>query len=316
MQRREFIKASTGAVGLSLLPMAGFTKEIPGISQVLGVQNFRIGEWVVTALLDGTIDIGAESFTGLSETEATDFLRRAFKADGPVTTGVNAYILRNEERVVLVDAGGAGAFPGMGALAASIDAAGIAVDSVSDVLLTHLHPDHIGGLLLNGNAVFPNAKIHVHQADIDFWTSTTSKSKAPEAFHPFFDLATAVIKTYDSNVKAFDSDGEILPDITSRQMPGHTPGHSGFLLSSSNDSLLIWGDIILVEAFQFPKPTASIGFDIDAAMSVETRLRVFDEVATNRTKVAGTHLSFPGIGHVKEVGNSYDFEPADWTFKL
>ncbi len=316
MKRRSFLKLSTSAVCLSLVPVTSSADEPSEITKALSIQNSKVGDWVVTALLDGSLEISADKFANLTETEATQFLKDAYKSDGPVPTGVNAYVLRKDDRLVLVDAGGAGAFPRLGALKASLAAINISANQVTDVLLTHLHPDHVGGMLQDGKAVFNNAKVHVHQADIDFWTDQSKKAAAPKSAQVFFDLATSVVSAYKSNLKPFTSDVELLPGIKTRHLPGHTPGHSGYVVGSGSDQLLIWGDIVHVAAFQFPKPTASIGFDVDSAAAVKTRLSLFEEVATNRTRVAGMHLSFPGIGYVEKEVNGYEFKPADWTFSL
>lgn len=314
MKRRTFLTAAaTVPVSLTLFP-ANASATGDAIGQVVGVQNFTVGDWTVTALLDGSIPLGADAFANLTADEASEFLSDAFLDDGPVPTGVNAYVLRNADLTVLVDAGGAGAFPGLGGLSVALKAADIAPDRVTDVLLTHLHPDHIGGLLRANGAMFPNARLHVHQADIDFWTNADIRAQVPDDFKPFFDLAVAVVGTYGDQVEPFSADGELLPGIASRAMAGHTPGHSGFEISSGEDSLLIWGDLVAVAAFQFPKPEAAIAFDIDAEAAIEARKAVFAETAQNRTLVAGMHLPFPGIGHVAVDGDAYRFVPANWQF--
>lgn len=316
MKRRTFLTAAVAApIGLTFVPVTA-TAAGKSIEQVIGVQNFTVGDWTVSALLDGAIPLDAGSFANLSSDEAAQLLSDAFLEDGPVPTGVNAYVLRNSDRTVLVDAGGAGAFPGLGGLTDALGAAEIASDSVTDVLLTHLHPDHIGGLLGANGAAFPNAQVHVHQADIDFWTNADIRAQVPEDFKPFFDLAIAVVDTYGDKIAAFTEDADILPGIASRAMAGHTPGHSGFEVSSGTDSLLIWGDLVAVAAFQFPKPDAAIAFDVDADAAIATRKSIFAETAENRTMVAGMHLPFPGIGHVAVEGDAYRFVPANWQFKV
>ncbi|MEM6653528.1 MAG: MBL fold metallo-hydrolase, partial [Pseudomonadota bacterium] len=173
MNRRSLLKLGLAApvmpLTLHLVPAANANGHT-NITQVVGVQNFRIGDWVVTALLDGAIPIGPENFTNLTGGEAQSFAEAAFLDSAEVPTGVNAYVLRNGQETILVDAGGAGAFPGLGGLSAALQAAEIDPGSVTRVLLTHMHPDHIGGLLDGGGAAFPNASLHVNAEDLGFWT--------------------------------------------------------------------------------------------------------------------------------------------------
>lgn len=319
MNRRSLLKLGLAAPALPLsfhiVPHAR-AEGHGDIAQVVGVQNFRVGDWVVTALLDGAIPIGPENFANLTPEEAQNFVAAAFLDSVEVVTGVNAYVLRNGEETVLVDAGGAGAFPGLGGLSAALRAAEIDPNSVGRILLTHMHPDHIGGLLGDGGAVFPNATVHVHAADLEFWTNAEIKAQVPENVQPFFDLAVAAAETYNDKIQTFEGEVDLLPGIRTRTLPGHTPGHTGFEMSSGDDAMLIWGDIVHVAAFQFPKPEAAIGFDVDSDAAIATRQAVMAEVAERRVAVAGMHLPFPGVGFVSQEVSGYRFTPRPWSFSL
>lgn len=312
--RRAFLAGAAAApLALSLVP-ARAGAAAPG-AQVLGIQHVRAGDGVVTAMLDGHLALGAEMFQGLAAGEAEALLAAAFRAPGPVPTGVNCYLYRDAARTVLIDAGGANAFPGLGGLFAALEAAECAPEEVDTVLVTHLHPDHIGGLIRDGAATFPNAALHVGVADITFWTSAEMKAAAPADFAPFFDLAAAVLAAYGERVQPITGEGEVIAGIEGMALPGHTLGHTGYLIHGA-EPLLVWGDVVHVGAFQFAKPAVTIGFDTDPALAATTRAVVFDMAATDRLRVAGMHLAFPGIGHLERAGEGYRFAPADWTFSL
>ncbi|MEM7697706.1 MAG: MBL fold metallo-hydrolase [Verrucomicrobiota bacterium] len=310
MQRRSLLKLT------ALAPVAAVHGQIPS-TQVSGFQRFRVGQFTGTAFLDGHLQIGAEAFADLSEAEADELAQAAFLDGGQIDTGVNAYVLQSGDETILIDAGGAGAMEPLGGLAGLMEDAGVAADQVSHILITHLHPDHIGGLLTEtGDVVFPNAKVRIHQADIDGWTTEAALAQAPEGFKPFFEFARKVYLAYEAQVVPFTEDTELVPGVSSRHLPGHTAGHTGFVIEDGDDPLLIWGDIVHVEAYQMPRPDLAIGFDTNPDLARETRLALLPEVAGSKHRIAGMHLSFPGIGRVAKDGDGYRFDAEDWTFEI
>ena len=317
ISRRDILAAGAAApVAVALVPRPGAAHEAAAQGQVLGVQRFAAGGQTVTALLDGHLTLGAELFSNLTEEEAARLLHQAFREEGPVPAGINAYVVKGGGETTLIDAGGRGVFEHAGELGAALDAAGFATEDIGRVLVTHLHPDHIGGLAEGGEARFPNATLHVHQADIDYWTSQQNRDAAAEQMRGMFDLARATLDAYGDRLTPFDADGEVAAGISAMHLPGHTPGHTGYVVGGGGDALTVWGDIVHVEAFQFPKPEAAIGFDVNPEQAIETRRAIFRRAADERSRVAGMHLAFPGVGHVVEEGESYRFAPARWTFAL
>ena len=315
--RRTLLKAAAAApIALAVAPAAaGAAPGVPS-TQVLGIQHFRAGDGIVTALLDGHLDVGADVFSGLTAEDAERLLAAAYRGAGPVPMGVNAYVYRTATRTILIDAGGGTVFPGLGALADTLAAAGIAPADVDAVLCTHLHPDHAGGLVGGDGPAFPNAALMINEADVAFWTSAENRAAAPESFRGFFDIAAQVVAAYGDRLSPFSGETELAGGVQAVPLPGHTPGHTGFQIGAGDTGLLVWGDIVHVEAFQLPQPTAAIGFDVDQAAAVATRQAILDRVVAERTRIAGTHLSFPGIGHVVRAAEGYAFRPAAWTFDL
>lgn len=280
--------------------------------QPSGAHHLAVGDIVVTALNDGQFEGAFAWLAGVDAATAGALHEAAFRPVPPQVT-VNAFLLRLPGRLVLVDAGcGTAMGPDMGRVAANLAAAGAAPDDVDVVLATHLHPDHIGGLIdAGGRAVFPNAELVVHDAEPRFWGDDAVIANASDANKEFVGLARAAMAAYGNRMRRVAS-GEVLPGVSILPEPGHTPGHSGWLIASGNDTLLIWGDIVHMPGVQFARPEAGIGFDVDGAQAIATRQRIMDMAAADRLRVAGMHLDFPAFGHVARAGSGYAFIPDVW----
>jgi glyoxylase-like metal-dependent hydrolase (beta-lactamase superfamily II) len=301
--------AAPGGSALAAAPRAA--------AQVPGLHRFTVGDVEVTAVADGYIDIPTSIFAKADAAGIAALQRQAFQPVGEtLRLAVNLYVVNTGDRLVLVD-GGTGNLmgPTLGKLAANLKAAGIEPSAVDAIVATHLHPDHIGGLFSPaGAAAFPKAELVTHEADVAFWTNQQIMAKAPEMVQGFFRAAQTALKAYDGRVRRISRDGEVAKGIASMHMPGHTPGHTGYVVSSGNASLLIWGDLVHSATLQFARPDWSIAFDVDADAALATRKKVLDMAANDRLPVAGMHLPFPGIGHVAKAGEGYAYVRADWQY--
>jgi len=281
--------------------------------QVPGVHHLSVGDVLVTALNDGMLEGSFDWLTGIPSADAEALHQARFRSVPPRIT-VNAFLLHLPGKLVLVDAGCGGSMgTETGRLAANLAAMGVLPASVDAILSTHLHPDHVGGLLDSaGRAVFPNAELIVHAAEPRFWGDDAILAKASDQEAQFAELARASMRAYGNRMREI-TDGEVLRDVTAVPEPGHTPGHTGWLISSGGDSLLIWGDIVHMPGVQFARPEAGMGFDVDTAQAIATRARIFDMAATDRLRVSGMHLDFPAFGHVTRDGGGYTFVPEVWS---
>lgn len=289
-----------------------------GPSQFVAAQNFRFGDRVVTAISDGFLDIDISLLSNVEEDEAEEILRERFAGGLPIPTGVNVYLVRGTDETVLIDAGGGSAFPGMGNLAGILETIGVDPADIDVVLLTHMHPDHIGGMAPKGTAAFPNARVRVHRNEIDLWSNDEAMAAAGEDAAPFFQAARGVLEAYGDRIEAFSAEEEVAHGITARELFGHTPGHCGFVFGEGEDQLFVWGDIVHVAPLQLARPQVGIDFDLDPEAAIATREALLPRVVEERTRVAGMHVSFPGIGHVvagREEG-TYDFVPERWQLEL
>jgi glyoxylase-like metal-dependent hydrolase (beta-lactamase superfamily II) len=207
--------------------------------------------------------------------------------------------------------------PTLGRLPAAMEAAGVAPDLIDTLLITHMHPDHINGVLTPaGEALFPNAELVVTATDYAFWHDDANMNQAPDEAKPFFIGARKAAAAYGDRVRQVDGEGEAVGSIRTVPLPGHTPGHAGFIVESDSEALFIWGDVVHIATYQFARPDWSIAFDVDSKLAAETRKRTFDRVAADRMLIAGMHLPFPGFGHVARDGETYRFVPDEWPYRL
>jgi glyoxylase-like metal-dependent hydrolase (beta-lactamase superfamily II) len=290
---------------------AGLGRQMPGVF------HRRVGDILVTALHDGHQDAALSALDGIAEAEAARLLRSEFRPAR--RTAVNAFLIRHGGRVALVDAGlGEGVRPSVGFVAAHLAAAGVAPEAVDTLLMTHLHRDHWGGIASRqGIPAFPQATLQVHQDEIAYWDDDDAMRGIadPAARDASFLETRRRIAPYRAGMRLFTS-AEVLPGVTAIPLPGHTPGHSGFMVASGRHALLIWGDIVHVPELQVPRPEITMKVDVDPALAIATRRRLFDQVATDRLAIAGMHLHFPAFAHLARDGAGYRLVPDAWTLDL
>ncbi|MEP3429556.1 MAG: MBL fold metallo-hydrolase [Roseibium sp.] len=322
VSRRSFLSAAagTGAIatagGITLLPSAAQASAPKSNAPLAGALRYKVGNFEVTALLDGYLDVGPDLVVGYDAAEGQRLRDKAMIEGDALRIPVNAFLVNTGERLILVDAGTADSLgPTMGKLPTALTAAGINPDQVDAILITHMHPDHLFGVIDGeGNKVFKNAELILPEVDKAFWYDDAAMNASPEQFHPFFLGARKAADAYNDSQTLFAANREILPGISSLSLPGHTPGHSGFVFDSNGETLIVAGDIIHMAAYQFERPDWGIGFDIDPAKAVETRKKFFDQVASDKVLIAGAHIPFPGLGRIAKDGDDYRFVAAGWPY--
>jgi len=302
---------------LTLLLFAGPTLASAPLQKTQGPGYYRqmLGDFEVTVISDGTLPFNVHQLLTNTTPERIDAaLERAFQKE-PVEFSVNAYLVNTGTKLVLIDTGAGSFGPGVGQLLGNLEAAGYKPEQVDEIYITHMHGDHIGGLTRNGKANFPNATVRAAKAEADHWLSQAKMSAASEQARGGFKSAMAALEPYIAakHFRPFDGDVELVPGVRAVAAHGHTPGHTLYLVTSKDENLLVWGDLMHVGAVQFPDPAVTINFDSDSPAAVRQRAHFFAEAAARKYMVGGAHLSFPGLGHLLVNGGGYDYVPVTYS---
>jgi glyoxylase-like metal-dependent hydrolase (beta-lactamase superfamily II) len=280
-----------------------------------GYFRLMLGEFEVTALSDGTVDVPADKLLSEPAAKTVKALGKAYLKT-PVETSVNAYLINTGSKLVLFDTGAGSLFgPTLGKLIASMKASGYEPGQVDEILLSHLHPDHAGGLASNGEIAFANATVRLDQQDADFWLSKDQMNRAPAASKGFFEGAMASLNPYmaANKVRPFKGDTELLPGVRSYASKGHTVGHTVYVVESRGQKLMLVGDLIHVATVQLDNPAITIAYDSDPKAAAATRQKFFAQAAREGTLVGASHIQFPGLGHLRATGKSFQWLPVNYT---
>lgn len=277
-------------------------------TQAPGYYRMMLGDFEITALCDGTFPMEVSKLlTQITPEQLDAALARSYLKD-PVDASVNGFLVNTGSKLVLVDTGAGVLFgPTVGKLLANLKASGYRPEQVDEVYITHMHPDHIGGLVVNGKAAFPNAIVRASQQEADYWLSKAHMDAAPADAKSGYQSAMSSLNPYVTagKFKPFDGDMELVPGIKAVATPGHTAGHTVYMVESKGQTLVLWGDLMHVAAAQFPDPSVTIRFDTDSVKAAAERKKIFAAAAAHGYWVAGAHLSFPGIGHLRAAGPGY-----------
>lgn len=284
-------------------------------SQAPGYYRIMIGSFEVTALCDGAIAVGKKLLTKATEQEL-DALMAPYAEGGAATPSTtNAYLVNTGSKLVLIDAGAGTLFgPSFGYTLKNLRAAGYAPEDVDAVLITHLHPDHVGGIAdSTGKANFPNATVYVSKPESDFWLSEREDAESQD-MKEMRALVKKNASAYQASKKWItcpDGDQPV-SGITALVKSGHTPGHASFLIASDTASLLVIGDMIHNMPVQCARPDVAIEYDTDQEKAVAVRQEAFQRAAAEHRIIAGMHLPFPGIGRLHAESASKDRVSYRW----
>ena len=284
--------------------------------QAPGFYRYKVGDIEVTAVNDGSAPRPLEGFIRNAELSAVQQAARdAFLPQNTIQNSFTALVLNNGGRLTLIDTGnGDSGAPTTGRWMENFRAAGFDPSQVNTIVISHFHGDHINGLRRkDGTAVFPNAEVLVPATEWAFWMDDARMNQAPENMRGGFLGARRVFSPIAKDVKQYEMDKEIVPGLTSVAAPGHTPGHTAYMLSSGSGKLLILSDTANHPALFVRNPDWSAVFDMDADVARATRRRMLDMAASERAQVAFYHAPFPATGHITKDGDGFRFVPVQWS---
>lgn len=306
----------------SIVPASpgGSAEAEPTRPKAPGFYRMPLGDFEITALSDGTISLPFDTLLlNLRPGELDELLDRSFEASSSVETSINAFLVNTGKQLILVDTGAGNLFGENGGhLFENLRLAGYDPARIDTVLLTHVHADHSGGLVIDGQRMFPNAAVYANEADPGYWFDAAAEARSPEHQKHAFAQGRASLQPYidTKQFKPFAGQVEIAPGVRSLPIAGHTPGHTSFEIVSQGQKLLLWGDVAHGSQVQFADPNVAVKFDVDPVAAVAQRENAMADAAASRYWVGGAHISFPGIGHVRREASGFGWVPANYAHQL
>lgn len=264
----------------------------------------QIGDFQVMALSDGNMTASLDLLSGIERNIAGEIQCQA-GIIAPGNIHINAYLIRGHGRTLLVDSGTGGHNNTGGLLVQHLAENGVTPEDIDTILLTHGHPDHIGGLLnKEGQPTFPRAELFIHPLEVAHWQDDEKCRRANERVQRNVALVRRTLAAYEDKWHPL-SENDIITGICPVWLPGHTPGHTGFRITSGGESLLIWGDIVHYPHIQTAHPATTIAFDVDPLQAEKTRKAILEQVAREKRLIAGMHFGAEGFARILAHDEGY-----------
>ncbi len=300
----------TGLPALAAAPLQGRARD--------GIQRFMLGSFEVTTLLDG-IRKGDGPHPTFGADQSADtvaaLLERNFLPADRSISSFTPVVVNTGSEVILFDTGlGAGARQGgLGQLQARLTEAGLAPEAIDVVVLTHMHPDHIGGLMENGTPAFPNARYVTGSTEYDFWAAPERAAGPTERVAG---MVSAMVTPLADKITFLAPGGAVAPGIEAVAAAGHTPGHMAYHIESDGKRLMLTADMVNHYVLSLQRPTWHVGFDMDKDAAGATRMAVLGMIAADRIPFIGYHMPFPSVGYVEQGPDGFRWVAATVQFDL
>src|SRR5690606_35925409 len=299
---RRTLLAAAAAAGLTAL------SPLPGFAATGGPRRVSVGALEITFLSDGSLNLPVSfSLPDQSAAEIEALFAPHKLPTERLQPPLNVALVRAGDRATLIDAGaGANFMATAGRLPTALETAGIDPQSVTRVVLTHAHPDHLWGVIDDfDEETFPNADYVISQADWDYWTDPGTVDRVPEAAKGMAAGAARILGRIADRTERLGDGATVAPGLTYMATPGHTPGHMSVLVEDANQRMLVLGDALTHAVVSFEKPQWRNGADVDGEQGAATRARLLDMLAGDQMQIAGYHLPRPGLGRVERNGTAY-----------
>ena len=272
--------------------------------------KLSLGKVELLAIQDVAMDMPLSKFKGpLSDEQRNAYAQKETNPPS-VPASVNVFIIKVNGQIIMVDSGLGDLAEPESFFVSRLEQAGLTPGDIDLIILTHMHFDHIGGLLKAGAPLFPKAKIKVSNLEREFWLNPNLLKD--DTYKANAELAQNVAKAYTGRFEGFEFNQEMAPGIVSLNAVGHTPGHTAFLVQSEDKALLIVGDLLHATALQFPHPDENAVFDMNPTQAAKSRKALLERAAREKLPIASMHIPFSGIGYVKENGlNGFEFTPME-----
>ena len=315
LSRRTFAlglpAAAVSASALSLTAQA--IAASPSSVSVTPLAQIRVGRFTVTALTDGFTDMPFGYFPGRSAEQVETAAKTAFAAKpGGIRFMFNQYLIDDGERRILIDAGPGGSLGQTGQLPRALNTLGLAPEQIDAVVVTHMHQDHIGGLVVGGRQNFPKAEIYVDRRDVAHWTDPAKQAGAPDYLQNSFRLSADLVRLYPK-IQAIDGEREIMRGVSIIDLTGHTPGHVGVRVADAGQSLIMVSDMLFPVVHPVMGTDVNFLFEQDRPAAQAMRARFFPRAAEEGALIAATHMPFPGLGRIVTDRGQLRWLAADWA---
>lgn len=324
LTRRGMLAGAVGAsAAAALTPIVPLRAAAPlAGKQNTGWYRYKVGDFEITVVTDGanTNPLSDAYVTNAKKGDVNAALVANHSAPDKVTHAYTPIVVNTGSKLVVIDTGvGLGAFQqtkgAIGQFHSNLAAAGIDKNAVDTVIISHLHGDHINGLLGADNKLaFPNAEVLMPTADIKFWSDESNAARFPAPVQGQFANAKRVLGALGGKITQYEGSKELIPGITTMPTPGHTPGHTSFVIASGSDRLLHQVDVTAGAATLFTRnPGWYFVFDVDGPLAEQTRRKLYDMVIADKMRVQGYHFPFPAVGNIEKDGSGYRWVPAPWN---
>jgi glyoxylase-like metal-dependent hydrolase (beta-lactamase superfamily II) len=314
--RRDLLASSIIAASAALLPAVTGAAVAPASRQGPGVYRYKLGDYQLTALYDGTwfLPIDEHFVRNASGAAVNEALTVAFLAPNVLPITFTALLVNTGKKLILIDTGTAGQITdSAGFMNDNLAAAGVTPSAIDAIIISHFHPDHINGIKTkDGNKVFANAEILVPEPEWSYWMDDAHMTGVPKSVHGYFLNARRIFEDIAKEVRQFKPGAEVAPGIVSIPAYGHTPGHTAFAIHSGNQSLLVMSDTVRNPYLFARHPNWQPIFDMDGGLAVKARWHMLDRAASDHMLVEAYHFPFPACGHIVRTSSGYELVPVMW----